>query len=98
MYALYMILLTFDLSTPVKYERIGVYETNEECELYRDILTTDNWRDETWSPDFPSEWVEPVISDDGEELIFKEHPMPLRYGCVWMGATFDSDFNQYMSN
>ena len=98
MYALYMILLTFDLSTPVKYERIGVYETNEECELWRNILATDYYTDEDNPPFEPSEWVEPVLSDDGEELIFKEHPMPLRYGCVWMGATFDSDFNQYMSN
>ena len=57
-YALYMIFLTFDLSTPVKYERIGVYESVEKCEEMRNAMASDIWSDEN-NPAFArNEWVE----------------------------------------
>ena len=80
MYALYMILLTFDLSTPVKYERLGVYERSQWCEKARDNLAL-NAMD--WSR-HPSFWVEPKF-DDNQDIQMKEYPMPVRYGCVYIG-------------
>ena len=102
-YALYMIFLTFDLSTPVKYERIGVYESVEECEEMRNAMASDIWSDEN-NPAFArNEWVEMELNADGTGLVVgKTHPMPLRFGCVSLFVDFFNKdkkiWNQYMSN
>ena len=82
MYALYMILLTFDLSTPVKYEQLNLFEKANSCKEARNSLTLSAVNNEILSQ---TGWVIMGHLDANKELIFTEYPMPVRFGCVYVG-------------